>query len=139
MSEFKKNLEEKVGEILEQADLAKEVIEEKLADTKDKTGAAYDNVLHSLEEKKDEFKLQAELGKENAAGLFADLKDKAEPTLDNALKNAKIKVGDLGEEFKNSEYGQKILGEDGKLDSEDVKRVANEAVDKIKGIFKKEE
>ena len=138
MSDLLKNVGEKIDELKEQAELAKEELEEKLEDSKEEREADWDNAKKAFAENLDEAKLQATLAKEAAEEKLADWKEKADPALNNFVKDAKVKAGDLGEDFKNSEYGKKILGEDGKFDMEDVKRVAGEAADKIKDIFKKD-
>lgn len=159
MSEFEKKAEEAVKEVEEtfdelkvQAELAKEEAEEKEADLKDEVEASLDNAKQAFEEKKDDLKVQAELLREEAEEKTADFKDKAGAAWDNfrhdasgSVAGAASKVTELNEDFKKSEFGQAILGEDGKFDKEDIDRLTekakeavSEAADKVKGLFAKD-
>ena len=50
---------------------------------------------------------------------LSEVKEKAEELAGKAA----VKAGELNEKFKASETGKKLLGEDGKLDKEDVSRL----------------
>jgi hypothetical protein len=58
-----------------------------------------------------------------------DLKQKAA----DLAEKAKTKAGELGEKVKSSEAGKAVLGDDGKLDKEDLKKMGKSIKDEILG------
>ncbi len=62
---------------------------------------------------------------------MSEFEKKVEEVKDNVTK----KATELNEDFKKSEVGQKVLGEDGKFDKEDAKRLADAAKEKGKGVL----
>ena len=144
MSEIK----EKLDELEVKGELAKEEAEEKIEDLKDDVGAAIDNVKEEVEQKVEEAAVKAELAKEEAEEKIEDLKDEAGAAADNTKKELEEKASkvvediknaakDIGEDLANSSAGKAVLGEDGKFDGEDVKRLAGDAVDAGKKLFGK--
>lgn len=50
-------------------------------------------------------------------------------TMDNNINEIKAKVDEVVEQFKESETGKTVLGEDGKFDREDIERISQEVKD----------
>lgn len=61
---------------------------------------------------------------------MAEFEKKVEEVKDTVAKKAE----ELNEDFKASEVGKKVLGEDGKFDKEDVDRIAAKAKETGKGV-----
>ena len=131
------DVKEFVEDIPVQAELLREEAVEKFEDTKDALDAARDNLVREMEAKvAQEKEALEEHVVEPIIDKVEEVKENIEDTVENQFVSEealRAKLTDKVSEVKTNlnEVKANIVGEDGKLDKEDVDRLSKEIVEKV--------